>query len=117
ATRCALHEPFCTEFTPSGEMVIAEMEHGNRVLKVGKDGLLHVLAGTGAKGATGDDGPAAAATFFGVHNFVIRRDGDLLLADSFNSRLRRIDARTGIITTLAGAAGKGFAGDGGPTKG
>jgi DNA-binding beta-propeller fold protein YncE len=116
ATQCALHEPFCTEFTPSGEMVIAEMEHGNRVLKVGKDGVLHVLAGTGAKGAAGDGGPATAATFQGVHNFVVRHDGDLLLADSFNSRLRQIDAKTGIITTMAGGTGKGFAGDGGPAK-
>ena len=116
ATQCALHEPFCTEFTPSGEMIIAEMEHGNRVLKVGKDGVLHVLAGTGAKGAAGDGGPAATATFNGIHNFVVRRDGDLLLADSFNSRLRQIDAKTGIITTLAGGTTKGFAGDGGPVK-
>ncbi len=78
ATQCALHEPFCTEFTPAGDMVIAEMEHGNRVLKVGKDGVLHVLAGTGVKGATGDGGPAAAATFNGIHNFVVRRDGEVV---------------------------------------
>ncbi len=45
AKQCALHEPFCTEFTPAGEMVIAEMEHGNRVLKVGRDGVLHVHRG------------------------------------------------------------------------
>jgi hypothetical protein len=116
ATQCALHEPFCTEFTPSGEMIIAEMEHGNRVLKIGKDGVLHVLAGTGAKGSTGDGGPASAATFYGIHNFVVRRNGDLLLADSFNSQLRRIDAKTGIITTIAGSPKKGFAGDAGPAK-
>jgi DNA-binding beta-propeller fold protein YncE len=116
AAQCALHEPFCTEFTPSGEMIIAEMEHGNRLLKVGKDGVLHVFAGTGAKGATGDGGPASEATFNGIHNFVVRRDGDLLLADSFNSLLRHIDAKSGIIRTLAGGAKKGFAGDGGPAK-
>lgn len=116
ATQCALHEPFGTEFTPSGEMIIAEMEHGNRVLKVGKDGVLHVFAGTGAKGASGDGGPAMAATFNGIHNFVVRRDGDLLIADSFNSLLRRIDAKTGTISTVAGGAKKGFAGDGGPAK-
>jgi hypothetical protein len=116
ATQCALHEPFCTEFTPAGEMIIAEMEHGNRVLKVGKDGILHVIAGTGAKGATGDDGPATTATFNGIHNFVVTRSGDLILADTFNSLLRRIDMQTGLITTLAGSAGKGFAGDGGPIK-
>jgi len=116
ATQCALHEPFATEFTPNGEMVIAEMEHGNRVLKVGKDGVLRVIAGTGAKGALGDGGPATAATFNGIHNFFIRRDGDILLADSFNSLLRRIDGKTGLVTTFAGSAKKGFAGDGGPAK-
>jgi len=116
AAQCALHEPFCTEFTPEGDMVIDEMEHGNRVLKVGKDGILHVIAGTGAKGATGDGGPATAATFNGIHNFVVLRNGDLLLADSFNSLLRRIEARTGVVTTVAGGAKKGFAGDGGPAK-
>jgi DNA-binding beta-propeller fold protein YncE len=116
AAQCALHEPFCTEFTPSGDMIIAEMEHGNRVLKVGKDGVLHVIAGTGQKGASGDGGPAAAATFGGIHNFVVRRDGDLLIADSFNSLLRRIDAKSQVITTMAGGAKKGFAGDGGPAK-
>ena len=57
ATQCALHEPFCTEFLPTGEMVIAEMEHGNRVLKVGKDGVLHVTASA----ATCDDDVAHAA--------------------------------------------------------
>ena len=102
ATQCALHEPFCTEFTPSGEMVIAEMEHGNRILKVGKDGILHVIAGTGAKGYSGDGGPAAAATFGGIHNLIVRRNGDILLADSFNNLLRRIDAKTMMITTMAG---------------
>ena len=57
------------------------------------------------------------ATFNGIHNFIVRRDGDLLLADSFNSLLRRIpDAHTGLITTFAGTAKKGFAGDGGPAK-
>ena len=81
ATQCALHEPFCTEFTPAGDMIIAEMEHGNRLLKVGKDGVLHVIAGTGGKGALGDGGPAVAATFNGVHNFVVRRNGDSVLAD------------------------------------
>lgn len=116
ATQCALHEPFCTEFTPAGEMVIAEMEHGNRVLKVGQDGVLHVIAGTGAKGASGDGGPATAATFNGIHNLVVTPDGDVVLADTFNSALRRIDGKTGLVTTLAGTARNGFGVEGGPAS-
>jgi len=116
AKECALREPFGVEFLPTGEMVINEMTKGERILKVDKAGLLHVIAGTGTKGYTGDGGPATAATLNGVHNFVVLPSGDLLLADSFNSTLRKIDAKTGIITTLSGNGKAGFAGDGGPAK-
>ena len=114
AMQCALHEPFGVEFTPAGEMVIVEMEHGNRVLKVDAQGVLRVLAGTAAKGYSGDVGPSSTATFNGIHNLAITPGGDLLIADSFNHTLRKIDAKTGVISTLAGNGLKGFAGDGGP---
>lgn len=114
ATECALHEPFSTAFTPAGEMVIVEMDHGNRVLKVDKQGVLRVIAGTGAKGYSGDGGPATAATFNGIHNHAVLPNGDLLLADSFNHTLRKIEMATGQITSVAGHGQKGYAGDGGP---
>ena len=114
ATQCALHEPFCVEFNPAGEMVIAEMEHGNRVLKVDAQGMLRVIAGSGGKGYAGDGGPATAASFSGIHNFAVLPTGDLLLADSFSNALRRVDAKSGIIQTMAGDGKKGFGGDGGP---
>ncbi len=114
AAECKLLEPFGVEFMPSGEMVIVEMTSGNRVLKVDTKGVLRLIAGTGAKGYSGDGGPAAAATFNGIHNLAITSGGDLLIADSFNHTLRKIDAKTGVVTTLAGNGKKGFAGDGGP---
>jgi DNA-binding beta-propeller fold protein YncE len=114
AVECALHEPFGVAFTPAGEMIIVEMEHGNRVLKVDAQGVLRAFAGTGAKGYSGDGGPATSATFNGIHNLAITPGGDLLIADSFNHTLRRIDAKTGVISSLAGNGLKGFAGDGGP---
>jgi streptogramin lyase len=114
AEQCALHEPFDVEFTPTGEMVIAEMEHGNRVLKVDAQGILRVIAGTGAKGYLGDGGPATAASFSGIHNLAVLPGGDILVADSFSNALRRIDAKTGIIQTVAGDGKKGFRGDDGP---
>ena len=114
AAQCALHEPFGVEFTPAGEMIIAEMEHGNRVLKVDAQGMLRAFAGTGVKGYSGDGGPAVSATFNGIHNLAITSGGNLLIADSFNHTLRKIDAKTGVISTFAGNGLKGFAGDGGP---
>lgn len=114
ATECALREPFGVEFAPGGEMVIVEMERGNRVLRVDARGTLTVLAGTGAKGFSGDGGPARDAQISGVHNLAIAPTGDIFLSDTWNNRVRRIDAKTGIITTFAGTGKKGFTGDGGP---
>jgi DNA-binding beta-propeller fold protein YncE len=90
------------------------MASGNRVLRVDHKGVLRVLAGTGAKGFTGDGGPATAATFNGIHNFVVLANGDLLLADAFNHAIRKIESKSGIVTTIAGDGKKGFRGDGRP---
>ena len=111
-----LHEPFGVEFLPGGEMVIAEMEHGNRLLKADAAGKLAVLAGTGAKGFAGDGGPAREAQFNGLHNLAIAPDGDIYLADAWNYRVRRIDAKSGTISTFAATGAKGFAGDDGPAS-
>ena len=116
AKECALREPFGVEFTPGGEMVIVEMSKGERVLKVDKTGMLRVIGGTGTKGYSGDGGPATAATFNGIHNLVILPNGDLVLADAFNNTLRKIEAATGVVTSLAGNGQKGFKGDGGAAK-
>ena len=114
AVECRLWEPFGVEFSPSGEMLIAEMTSGNRILNVDAGGVLRVIGGTGAKGYSGDGGAATAATFNGIHNFVVTANGDLLIADSFNHAIRKIDAKSGVVTTLAGDGSKGFRGDGGP---
>ena len=113
AAECALQEPFGVEFMPGGEMVIVEMEHGNRVLRVDVRGTLTVLAGTGAKAFGGDGGPARDAQFNGPHNLAIAPGGDIFLADTWNNRIRRIEAKTGTVTTFAGTGKKGFSGDGG----
>lgn len=114
ATECRLREPFGVEFTAAGEMIIVEMTKGERVLKVDARGVLRVIAGTGARGYSGDGGPAIAATFNGIHNVALPASGDLLLADSFNHVVRKIDAKTGVVSTIAGDGKKGFRGDGGP---
>jgi DNA-binding beta-propeller fold protein YncE len=116
AKECALLEPFGVEFTPEGKMVIVEMTKGQRVLKVDAQGMLRVIGGTGEKGYSGDGGPVSAATFNGIHNLAIAPGGDVLLSDSFNHTLRKIDAKTGVVTTLAGNGKQGFAVESGPAK-
>jgi len=116
ALSCRLKEPFGVEFLPSGEMLVVEMTSGNRVLKVDRSGILTQIAGTGAKGLSGDGGPALGASFNGIHNLAVTPAGDILLCDSFNNLLRGVDARTGIIRTLAGGVGAGASAAGATTN-
>jgi DNA-binding beta-propeller fold protein YncE len=113
ATEAKLRGPFAVGFDKAGNMYIAEMT-GQRVRKVDGRGVLTTIAGTGEKGDGGDGGPALKAQFNGMHSLAVAPNGDLFVADTWNNRVRRIDAETGIITTVAGTGQKGFSGDGGP---
>lgn len=94
-------------------MVVVELE-GGRVHRLSADGKLATIAGDGSKSYQGDGGPAAKATFNGMHNVAVTPDGDIFIADSWNHCIRKIDAGTGTISTLAGTGQAGFSGDGGP---
>lgn len=111
-----LSMPFAVDTDRAGNLYIAEMT-GQKVRKFDTAGRLSDYAGTGAKGAAGDGGPAAAAHFNGMHHLAVAPNGDLFVADTWNNRVRKIDARSGQITTVVGTGEKGFAGDGGPAVG
>ena len=107
-----LHSPFGVDFDAAGNMYLVELE-GGRVHKLDTAGVLSTIAGDGSKNYTGDGGPAAKATFNGMHNIAVTPAGDLYIADSWNHCVRKIDAQTGMISTIAGTGKAGFAGDGG----
>jgi hypothetical protein len=107
-----MKEPFAVAFDAAGNTYIAE-HAGHRIQVLGKDGVPRVLAGTGEKGLSGDDGPALKAQFNGPHHILLGPDGHLYIADTFNNCVRRIDLKTGIITRVAGTGEKGYSGDGG----
>lgn len=113
ATQAKLIQPFATGLDSAGNLYIAEMEGGERVLKVDKRGRITRVAGTGIKGFSGDGGLATQAQINGSHHLLVLPNSDLLLADTFNHRIRKIDAKTRRITTLAGTGEAGFSGDGG----
>lgn len=69
------------------------------------------VAGTGVKGYSGDGGPARAAQFGGVFNLAFH-GGRLYVCDLDNRRIRAVDLRTGIVTTVAGNGDKGVPRDG-----
>src|SRR4029077_8123094 len=70
--------------------------------------------GTGDKGFAGDGGPAQAALLNGPFDVAFDAGGNLYFSDTFNNRIRRVDAKSGVISTVAGNGDKGYAGDGGP---
>ncbi len=85
----------------------------NMVVKVGPDGVLHRVAGSGRRGYGGDGGPAAHALLDQPYDIAVDKTGRLYLADFQNHRIRTVD-REGIISTLAGTGTPGYSGDGGP---
>jgi sugar lactone lactonase YvrE len=112
AATSPLHRPFGVDFDRDGNMMIAELE-GGRVHRLTAAGSLATIAGDGSQGYTGDTGPAARATFDGMHNVAVTVAGDIYIADSWNHCVRKIEKASGTITTIAGTGQAGFAGDGG----
>ena len=94
-----------------GNTYIAERE-GNGVRKVDTSGIMSTLAGTGERGYTGDGGPAIAATWGAPKAIRCDAAGDVIVVDTENHAIRRINAE-GIVTTIAGGH-LGGNGDGGP---
>ena len=91
-------------------------DDGNhRIRKVDiQTGIITTVAGNGRNGYSGDGGPAIQASLNDPSGMAVDQAGNILIADSSNSVIRRVDARTGIITTVAGNGGFDFDGDGGP---
>ena len=98
---------------PGGRVYVLERQ-GNRLRAVDpRSGVITTVAGTGAKGYSGDGGPATAATFNGPKELAVDPGGNVFVVDTENHAVRRIDARTGLVTTLAGNGKPGGRGDGG----
>jgi streptogramin lyase len=72
------------------------------------------IAGNGQRGYTGDGGPATAATLAEPHEILFDAAGDLYIAERDNHVIRKVNMKTGIISTVAGTGEAGFSGDGGP---
>jgi sugar lactone lactonase YvrE len=75
---------------------------------------LYRLAGTGEAGHSGDGGPATVAALDGPAGLAVHGGGNVLIAELKHSTIRRVDAATQTIATVAGNGIAGFSGDGGP---
>jgi len=117
ASAALLNQPFHCEFAMvNGEPVVYVAEALNHCIRAVnlKTGIITTVAGSGQKGNAGDGGPAMKAALNEPYAVVRDRDGSLYIADRLNAAIRKVDGKTGIITTLAGSGKKEFSGDGGP---
>ena len=85
----------------------------HRIRRVDLLGAITTIAGTGENGFNGDIGPAAMAQLDRPFGVAVDSAGVVYFADAFNHRIRRVDP-SGAISTIAGAGGWGYGGDGGP---
>lgn len=88
--------------------VAATAAHGAATVSI------YTIAGTSDGGFKGDGGPAAGAALNGPAGIVVAPDGAIVIADTINQRIRRIDPKTQTIRTIAGTGARGFSGDAGP---
>jgi sugar lactone lactonase YvrE len=113
-TAAAVEFPTGVTVDCSGNLYVAEYRN-HRIRKIdGVTGVVTTVAGNGTGGFSGDGGPATQASLNLPQGVTVDGAGNLLIADTQNSRLRRVDALTGIITTVAGTGMFDFSGDSGP---
>jgi sugar lactone lactonase YvrE len=114
ATATPVNNPYGVVPGPDGALYFCEVDTGRtRRLDLGS-GRLTTVAGNGEKAYAGDGGPARAASFSAPHEIRFDAGGHLFVVERDAHVVRRIDARTGVTTTVAGTGEPGFSGDGGP---
>ena len=114
ATAATIDSPTGLAVDTANNLYLADT-HNHRIRRIDSaTGIITTIAGTGIPGLSGDTDVATAANLALPHGLTIDANGNLYLADTANHRIRRIDAATGIITTIAGDGTQTFSGDGGP---
>jgi sugar lactone lactonase YvrE len=117
ATEAQLDTPDGVAIAPDGDLIIAD-SHNDRIRRVDRPtGVISTIAGSGANGYDGDDQPAVEAALNTPSAVAAAPNGDIYIADTLNYRVRKIDAKTRLISTVAGDGTPGEfdkVGDGGP---
>lgn len=114
AARAGVFGARAVALAPDGALYILERQ-GSSLRRV-RDGVIQTVAGTCARGYSGDDGDARQAVFDAPKEMAIDADGNLFIVDTENHAIRYIDAQTWIVTRIAGTGTAGPGGDGGPAR-
>ncbi len=115
ANQALIFEAYGCAFDAQNNLYISDGRN-HTVRRVDWDtGIISTIVGTGEVGYSGDGGPATQATLNQLYSLTVdTNNGDIYIIDRLNAALRKVEAATGIITTLAGTGEPGYGGDGGP---
>ncbi len=121
ATTSKLNSPWTVAVGPDSSLYIADT-YNNRIRRV-SGGVITTIAGSGAQGFDGDNGPAGSAVLNLPIGVTLDPAGNLYIADSGNDRVRKVSAATGKVNagtakiqTIIGTGSEGFSGDAGPAS-
>ena len=106
--------PYGIIFGPDAALYFCDLDN-QRIRRVDPTTrVVTTIAGDGRKGYTGDGGPALQASLNMPHEIQFDAAGNLYIAERDNHVIRRVDAKSRVISTVAGTGAAGFSGDGGP---
>jgi sugar lactone lactonase YvrE len=114
ATQTPVNNPYGIVVGPDGALYFCEVDTGRTRRMDLRTGRLTTVCGNGESAYTGDGGPALAASFSAPHEIRFDRGGHLFIVERDAHVVRRVDAQTGLVSTVAGTGEAGFSGDDGP---
>lgn len=113
ASEARLDNPFGIARGKDGALYVCDTKN-HAIRRVARDGTISTVAGTGKAGNSGDGGPATKAELNEPYEVRFDARGHMYFVERLKHVVRRVDAGTGTISTVAGTGTAGFSGDGGP---
>ncbi len=109
-----VNNPYGIIFGPDGALYFCDLDN-QRIRRFDpRTKAVTTIAGNGQKGYSGDGGSATEASLNMPHEIQFDRAGNLYIAERDSHVIRKVDMKSGIISTVAGTGVAGFSGDGGP---